>query len=532
METLILLSLFQHYYLFMKIILLAGIVCFVLSLPQTAGLFRGITKRAWLLLFLIVLLGFILRMWVVPHTHQVYLDEFYHLNLAQNLLYHGSFGWCAEGTQRICHSFDFRFWPPVYHTLLSFLFGIFGDSEQVAFHFSAVVGALTPAVVFLFVFLLFDDEVIALLAAFLFNLIPVHLMYSGASELSALSIFFVLGALTAARAYANVRTPAHLALLGALTLIAVYTRAENVFLLFLVPFFVVFCRARGGLQPPPARHIGALLFVLAACSIPFILHIFYIGAFVLSEPGWNEDLMVYLGNLRRNVPLNLSFWFCALHPLSYTFLAFFGGVHVYRRDRRLFFFLAAWFVVFFLFISAVLRDFQHPYVDRFTLKLYIPVVIFAAAGLREIVRRSRFSRVLLVLLLAGIFLEAGVPFRFARDRTYGSDLYDEYHFVLSSKDKIPADVYVITYVPPEIISTIDRKAITFGRFFEMEEVPDKAILFKNSAWHDKMNLSSGFERRLREIYDFEVMDQAGPTPNGYVYSFVSLTKKPESLDGE
>jgi len=524
MAASVVLFLFQYYYLFMKVVLLAALVIFFWGFRRAARLFAGVEKKTWFLLFLIVLFGFILRLWVVPHVHQVYLDEFYHLNLAQNLLYNGSFGWCAEGTAQACDSFDFRFWPPVYHTLLSLVLGVFGDAEAVAFNFSSVVGALTPALVFLFVFLLFDDDGIALLAALLFNLIPIHLTYSGASDLTVISVFFVVAALASARVYARTRAPAHLALLAVLIIVAVYTRAENVFLLLLVPLFVFFCRGKQEVSVT-AGHTAILLSVLAVCAVPFVLQVIYIGSFVLTEPGWHENLTFYLGNLRRNVPLNISFWSCALHPVSYTVLACFGCAQVWRRDRRLSYFFAGWFAVFFFFVSAIVRDFQYLYVDRLTLKLYIPVVVFAAVGLSALARGSRFRRLLLAFICAAVLLNVWVSYKFACDRIFGNDLYAEYRFVLSSRDKIPDDVYVITYVPPEIIASIHKKSITFVRFFEKSEKPDTAILFKNSVWRDKGERSLEHERRLREIYDFEVMDQVGPTPNGYVYSFVLLTKR-------
>jgi hypothetical protein len=94
-------------------------------------------------------------------------------------------------------------WAPGYHCVLTLVFSVFGDSENVAYNLSAVSGVVSILIVFLISFLIFKSPGPELWTAFLFGFIPIHLKYSGASDMSVVSVFFVLSAVFSWLIYAR-----------------------------------------------------------------------------------------------------------------------------------------------------------------------------------------------------------------------------------------------------------------------------------------------------------------------------------------
>lgn len=166
----------------MKSILLAIILLFILNFNSIIKPFRTIKRRTWIILFLIFLCSLYIRLFVILHTHDAYFDEFEHVNIAENILYNNKFCECMAGLPQHCTSCAAVDWPPGYHTFLSLVFGVFGDSEAVAYDTNAVLGSISIILMFLLIFLIFKDSTLALTGAFMLSFIPVHLRYSGTTS--------------------------------------------------------------------------------------------------------------------------------------------------------------------------------------------------------------------------------------------------------------------------------------------------------------------------------------------------------------
>jgi len=132
--------LINNYFWFSKLILFGCLFCLFFNYKSVAILFQKIDRGKWLTLFLIILFSFILRMWVVPHIHHVYFDEFKQSNIAQNMIYNGIFCNTLKGSNKVCEIGELEFWPPGYSAILAIVFSVFGDSEFVAYNFSALIG--------------------------------------------------------------------------------------------------------------------------------------------------------------------------------------------------------------------------------------------------------------------------------------------------------------------------------------------------------------------------------------------------------
>ena len=91
------------------------------------------------------------------------------------------------------------------------------------------------------------------------------------------------------------------------------------------------------------------------------------------------------------------------------------------------------------------------------------------------------------------------------------------------KNKLPSDVYVISYNAPMIISTIHKKSMTpsefLGNYVETLKLEDKVVLFKDFWWQERVKESGEIERVLKKYYTFQLLEENSG------YGFYSLTKK-------
>ncbi|MCM8796849.1 MAG: glycosyltransferase family 39 protein [Candidatus Omnitrophica bacterium] len=527
------LFLINNYYFIMKALSLLCLISLIINLREIVGLLKKIERKSAILLLLIVVLGLVLRMWVIPHTAHDYFDEFEHMNIAQNMAFSGKFFLTLMGTDRFCQAHAFPHRIPGYHSILARAFSVFGDSETVAYNLTALIGSFSVPLVFLLTYLLFNQQGIALYAAFLFNLIPVHLKYSGASGLEVPSLFFILLSYIAALIYLRQTTLKTLFLLISFTGFALYLRPENGILLFFIPFFIFLFSDKAEFNRSKViRHISfsLLIFVLA---LPYLVHI-YLDVFTYPAKEWSATLCERIIRFRRQLPDNLFFWFSNFTPLPFTLLAIFGIMRLIRENKKMLIFFSLWFIVLLAVYSQHINSsfINNPDGDRFSLPMYLTLVIFAGFGLFEALNLSKNKRIAIFLALSFILIETFPSLRLSLDRTFSRDIYKEYNFVWDNKDKIPDDTYVLTFAPYFIISTIHKKAVLPELFLRLEDKPETAILL-DDFWQDAeaLRVYKKIEDQLKKIYDFKLLSRFSVSQDQN-YSFILLTKKNNVLDAD
>ena len=532
MKRLIYEFLCNEYYLIMKAILMFLAVSFFLSFNQISLLFKKVNKKTWFILAFILLIGFGMRMWFVPHTHHVYFDEFEHINIAENMSYGGKFAVCAKGTDKLCESYQFPNWPCGYHTILALVFSVFGNSEAAAYNLSAVIGTISILILFLMAYLLFNSQGIALGCAFLFSLIPAQLKYSGASSMDITSLFFVLLSFVSLLAYLRISDIKSLLLFIAVLAFTVYVRPENgIFPLFMLCFSIIFVN-KGSFKDAKKIYMHSLLFstLLFLLLLPYFMHI-YFGIYLMPPPGWSEGWGERLFNLREHLFGNIKFWFGNFHPLSFTVLAVFGFLRLMKDGKKKALFFLAWFSVFLLFYSFYhIGDFSGGADgDRYTLVLYVSIVLYAGFGLFHVFKLVKFNQAVMFIIPALIFFEIFSPLKLGLQRTLNRDIYKEYRFILGNKDLIADDTYVITYNAAAIISSIHKKAVTPYVFNLMAEPPEEAVLFKDFWWYERIFDSRLLESRLKEKYKFTPLSEENTQDDKRFYFFkLKLKESPKT----
>jgi hypothetical protein len=195
--------------------------------------FTSIKKSTWILLLIIFLFGTSLRL-ITPHHHMMFVDEYYNMEAAKNILLNGRAELCEypDYEQIRCGPHLKLTGPPLMFSLSFLLFGI---NSYHAIYLCTVLGSISIILMFLLAYLLFNREDVALYSSLLLATYPAYIMWSGSASTNVPGIFFFL--LTLFSFFLFFRTGKdRLYLLAVLTLaFALQTRLEFMLLLLLVP---------------------------------------------------------------------------------------------------------------------------------------------------------------------------------------------------------------------------------------------------------------------------------------------------------
>ncbi len=498
------------YPVFMRVILIIIALLIVLNFKILIKPFKKITKNTWILLFFIFLFALLLRIFVIPHTHHIYFDEFEHINIAQNILYSGSACGCLDGSNIDCNSCSLTPWPPGYHTVLSMTLGVFGDSENTAFMTNAVIGSLSILLIFLLLYLLLKDTNSALIGSLMLAVLPVHLKFSGTTSTGIFSIFFFLLTFLFLEYYFSSRQLKSLLLFLTSLLYLSYIRPEN--LLFIPCFFIyiLLCKPKR-IRLLNFKHI-LLTLVLLILIIPSILTLYYTKEIVHS-PGWNDPLPERLGYLSNQLGHNLLFFFYYIYtPITLTILFIIGAKNLFQTNKKL---LSSLFIFFFFFLilysSYSIGSLIGKPADtvRYSLVLYIPLILIAGAGCRYLLKIIKLKKWMLSIAIAIFLLISVIPtFNFIFT---ASQFTAEHWLLVKIRGQLPEEAVVIAYNPAIIISTTHRRAMTPHKFDLLHEkgyAPESLYLYMDIPWHAQPETSAKIEKHLKSHYEFKLLATA------------------------
>ncbi|MBY0276175.1 hypothetical protein K2Z84_12585, partial [Candidatus Binatia bacterium] len=264
----------------------AGLACVVVHgvafgrrLPHDADARRSLTVGV--LLFAAALA---LRLLWPERVHYTFNDEYEYLDHAQRLLHDGRWLlWTG---------------PPADVALFSVAGALFGPSSEVAFVSTIVLASLTPPLLERLLRRLGADRTVALVAALLLVVVPLHVKHAASASLEIASLLLLL--LVLDTFVTLLRGPGALAATSfAISLfLALTVRVENWALVMILP--VVAWLLRAEVRRPRAGQVAAVVLavVLAALYVPGIL-----DAPIRYLPWWKSRLPwpALLAN-------NLGFW--------------------------------------------------------------------------------------------------------------------------------------------------------------------------------------------------------------------------------
>jgi len=369
------------------------------------GAVRRISANGWIGALLIANLALLLRTLVTPHLPQVYFDEIFFLNTAENMARSGENALSMVGGYQTFNGFHPC--PAAWQYLISLAYRAFGHGPDVAFALATALSGLSTVLLFVAVHAMFGSERAGLLAALFLAVLPVHMRLAGSAALETASLFFLLAGLAVIAVWFRDGGDALVPLACAFLAVFINVRMENVFALLplVLAFFALVCpseRMRGW-RVRLAWTLGSL--VLAVFSLPPLMADYYgLATHFYFFYESSEDI-------RRHVSTNFSgnflYWIeGAIHPLPLTVLALLGLVVAARssRWRRVGLFWAGWWLALVLFYSA------NPSCDfslRFTLDSWrtalhpaLGVIILAALGADALCRQRTVLLGMVALALA------------------------------------------------------------------------------------------------------------------------------------
>lgn len=466
-------------------------------LPSAAGRLRRRLASArprtgyWLAALLLAALALRLS---AGSTHQVYDDEFEHLDIAHHLAASGTFSETLVGG---IEGYDVRArptWPGGHHVALAAIFKLFGGAEQTAFVWSAVLSVLSALFVFWAALELFEDERGALTAAFAWAVLPLAVRYGRACDLTSSTLFWSAAALAALHAREKEPGPRLDAFAACTVAFAVQVRPENVLLIG----YAVLIRA------PLAVYLPALL----GAAVP--------AAIALANradalPGYSAATTAPLSHLARQFLPNLrylaeraEFWPLLLPAALAAF--------VKRPVAR----LAALSAALFLLYGCFFRGrFDAGTEDRYALSAMLPLAVAAAASLPA-------AAVPAALLAAG--LSWGAPPAPEAEHEAAR------RFLAHSARLIPERAYVAAFNPP-FVREVARRPAAWAHLL-LEDLPafelararagaaPELVLYKDWAWRSRPEEAARLEKALAAGYD------ASPLADNGLDALVRLTPRP------
>lgn len=474
-------------------LLLAG---WLALLPSAAGRLRrrlAVTRPRtghWLAAILLAALA--LRLTAGP-SHQVYNDEFEHLDIAHHLAASGTFATTLVGGLPGFDVLGRPTWPGGHHVALAAAFKLFGGGEYTAFLWSALLSALSALFVFWAALELFEDERGALAAAFAWAVLPLTVRYGCASDLTSSTLFWSAASLAAL--HAREKEPGlRLDSFAAITVAyAVQVRPENALLI-----------GYAALLRAPAR---VYLPALAGAAIPAAIA-FANRADAL--PGYSAASTAPLSHLARQLLPNLR-WLAARAEFWPILLPAALAAFVKRPAARLAALSAAFFFVYGCFFRG---RFDTGTEDRYALAVLLPLSVAASSMLPA-------AAVPAALLAAG--LAWGGPA--APDAEHEASR----RFLAHSARLLPERAYVAAFNPAFVREVSGRPAA--WAFVLLEDLPafeaararagadPRLVLYKDWAWRSRPEEAARLEKALAAGYD------ASPLADNGLDALVLLTPR-------
>jgi hypothetical protein len=419
----------------MAVIFLAFLFLIVLNYKEIAKPFRKISKRTWLILAIIFVVGFVLRNAV--YSYGWGYDGVFYTETANSMFQTGLFvKGCAIGNVSDCILYHQVLFPAGFPFLIVLLYSFLGQNAVFGMMLTGFLGSLTIIVVFLIAYRLFGKEDAGLFSAIVFTLIPLEIMINGTGAVRPVSSFFMaLSVLFFILAMD--KNKVGLWSLFAITLsFTIYTRQENSVLLLPLSLLFVW-KNRKEIATLKAHKIER---TLKKCWLPIV--IFFVSQIPVQH--W-----ILYGNVSFNgfkpifgaeyfyhtAPVVLTLLFTKYTHINALFnpvvsLVFFSGIFFafFGKYRTQIIFLWAWFVTFFVLNASYFLCNGYPQVDcigsevRYMTTLSLPYALISGLVLYKITgkntkKRTAFMAASFIFILFTSFAVSGMtlPTTFMKD---------------------------------------------------------------------------------------------------------------------
>jgi hypothetical protein len=472
-------------------------------------------RKDFLFICLIVLISWVIRQFLITHMHNVYFDEFFHMQLARNLLHTGHYGLASvAGDPESPVIFPVK-WPPAFHVFLAGAYSVLGTNENSAFALNALFGTLGVFSTWLYVRMLSFSPAVSLLTASVVALWPLHLRLSAGVSLEPGSMAFVLIAAALTLAYFETRSRAVFWAASAAVGLAGMFRLESAAAAVMVPILIAIMEKKKGVVP----------FRLKSGQYPILIGL-WLPMLLFAMSGFHEYQLIRQQN--DHIPFwgSLSFWFGGgLMPFSYTALMVTGLLYLVKKRKSLSiaFSLAILAMLaiytFYVHVDASLGDLQ-----RYQLQCAPGFLGLAAAAFQwsDDLKKKRHSIQIIVILLVVAGLITSLPMA---QEPFQERHEQKYRFLISLSHRLSKTAVYFAAAPPMLSTTLNVRCYPLQKLLENPvDIPDgrnRTKIYFRDLWSSTQNHT---DETIRDRYALRpIAEQIAPLDS---IGFYEVSEKP------
>lgn len=208
-------------------LILTGIIL-MRMIPNVYRQFLKLHRSVRILLFLCIFVGGYIRFAWVPSGHRIYFDEDRYLSYAVNFARHGeAVSLMAATPEKILLGDPDPAARVTVPTLNAWILKIFGYDEAHLFNLARFVSLATIVLIFSTVFMLFEDQYAAAIAATIFSFVPINVYWSVSTNIDAYFVSFSLLSLLSMIWYARRVSPTSILFAWCTTSLLLFVRFES-----------------------------------------------------------------------------------------------------------------------------------------------------------------------------------------------------------------------------------------------------------------------------------------------------------------
>jgi 4-amino-4-deoxy-L-arabinose transferase-like glycosyltransferase len=431
------------------------VISLSLSLKDIKKILKPIKKTTWILLFLILFMGFVLRMYFTPHTHRVYFDEDIYLDIGKQILTEKKACLCNYGDYKGCYDCILMKWPNAHPFTMAIAFLFLGVSENVAFNLSVLLGTLSILLAFIIGYLISKKEEIGFYSALLFAFVPMLIVWSGTVAAEPFFIFFTLLAVFSFLMIEKDKWNTYLLAASSLAFASQF-KAESGAVIALIVFMMILFDDRLKIKINSSKFLVSFIILLALIT-PYVIHVYHSSR---TDPWGATGKKFGFEYVVKNASENALFWVKGYetieHPFVFTLFALIGLIYTYVKGKKVFVFLVIWFSIFFTIYAFFYAGSVRYGTDvRYSLSGYPPFVLFGGFGLyfihKQLMKKVKKDMIILVLLIFVVMLtfyfylpSVSTPAEKIMEANQARKYHDYFTEYASKLDK---NCYILSHVP-------------------------------------------------------------------------------------
>jgi len=511
------------------------VASFLSSLKDIKKVLKNVKKISWIILIIIFAIGFILRMFVAPHTHRVFFDEDIYLDIGKQILTEGKGCLCNYGDSKECYDCILMKWPNGYPFTAAVAFMFFGISESVAFNLEVLLGSISVLLVFGIGYLLSGKEEIGLFSALLFALIPVHIMWSGTTASEPVFMFYtILSIFAFLVSFREFNFKTSLFAMSALSF-ALQVRAEGPVLLIIIGGMILLLDKKLKVKINDVKFLIPLI-VLFFLIMPTLLHVRHSSE---TDPWGSSGKVFGWEYAKQNIPINAWFWFTGYpaieNPVFFTIFAIIGLIFLLKINVKLALFLGLWFLsIFFLYAFFYAGSVRYGTDVRYSMSGYIPFVIFGGFGfyLVQQLISKKFKHPWIIFLIFSTIIFISFLFYLPSVSTPADKIMEAnqartYHdFVVKEASKLDDNCYILTHTPSIFLIMNKGSLQTWygSNTNTMKELFNRTdcVIFDDNFWCNLEPYKSSVCKHIFDAYNLTMISSV-QTNDGHTYALYRIS---------